>query len=311
MKNLASAASIILVLFISFFLMTCADVSNSFLDEPEILTENTVGEGFFKYSGYAPFANKVMNVYYYIPANTNSNTSILFVFHGTGRNAKDYRDAMISKATQYNFIVITPEFSVANFPDGDSFNLGNVFIDGDNPSASTLNPESEWTFSVIEPLFDFVKQSIHNTSEKYHIFGHSAGAQFAHRFVMFKTNARFDKVVASASGWYTVPEFTISFPYGYKDSPLETISLSNLFQKKLMIQIGDLDNDPNSSGLRHNPFADAQGLHRFDRAVYFFDEASETANSNKLQFQWQLYINKGVDHNYVIASKNAADLIFK
>ena len=71
---------------------------------------------------------------------------------------------MISKANQYNFIVIVPEFSNTNFSGGDTYNLENVFIDGDNPSASTLNPEEAWTFSVIEPLIDYIKQNLNNNS---------------------------------------------------------------------------------------------------------------------------------------------------
>ena len=217
---------------------------------------------------------------------------------------------MISKANQYGFIVITPEFSSTNFPGGDSYNLGNVFIDGDNPSPPTLNPEGDWTFSVIEPLFDFIKQSINNTTLKYQIFGHSAGGQFAHRFVMYKPNARYDKVVASASGWYTETDLNISFPYGFMESPLESISLDGLFEKKLIIQIGDLDNDPNAAGLRHNQYADTQGLNRLERAQHFFNTASDLANTNNFQFHWELYINGGANHNFEIACEKGADLIF-
>ena len=214
------------------------------------------------------------------------------------------------KANQFNFIVIVPEFSIANFPGGDGYNLGNVFIDGDNPSIGTLNPEDEWAFSVIEPLFDFIKQSLNNFTPKYHIFGHSAGGQFAHRFMMFKPNARFDKVVSSGSGWYTVPDLDINFPYGFKNSPLEDNSFENLFEKQLTIQIGELDNDPNSAGLRHNQFADAQGLNRLERANHFFDEALQLSQENNLEFNWDLYINEGGTHDYLTASESAANLIF-
>ena len=68
--------------------------------------------------------------------------------------------------------------------------------------------------------------------QKYHVFGHSAGGQFAHRFLMFKPNSRLDKMVASGSGWYTVPNLDFNFPYGFKKSPLESLFLNNLFEKK-------------------------------------------------------------------------------
>ncbi|MDB9720882.1 hypothetical protein OAA67_03295 [Winogradskyella sp.] len=310
MKNSLSVLGQILLVGFILVINSCSDDSTSVSNADLLFTETTTGSGFFEYSDYTSFNGKVLRVYYHIPSNTNSNTEILFVFHGNGRNAKDYRDAMILKANQYNFIVIAPEFSVANFLGGDAYNLGNVFIDGDNPSSSTLNPEAEWTFSVIEPLFDFVKLNLNNTVSNYHVFGHSAGGQFAHRFLMYKPTARYQKVVASASGWYTASDLEVVFPYGFVQSPLEIVSLSNLFSKQLIIQIGSLDNNPSASGLRHNQFADAQGLHRLERANYFYNKANTLAISNNLDLQWQLHINDGADHNYEIASQNAADLIF-
>jgi hypothetical protein len=102
----------------------------------------------------------------------------------------------------------------------------------------------------------------------------------------------------------------VSFPYGFTQSPLETSNLEHLFQKRVFIQIGNLDNDPNASALRHNIFADAQGLNRLDRAQYFFDKIAVLAQENNLEFQWELHIKEGADHDFEIASQNAADLIF-
>jgi pimeloyl-ACP methyl ester carboxylesterase len=296
--------------FVLLGLVSCSNDSGVSNIEASDLNEQTTGSGFFNFTAYQPFLEKPIKVYYYIPENINANTPLLFIFHGTGRNARDYRDAVISKANQYNFIVMAPEFSNSYFPGGDGYNLGNVFIDGDNPSPTNLNPEDQWTFSVIEPMFDFVKASINNSTNKYHVFGHSAGGQFAHRFIMFKPNSRFDKVVASASGWYTVPDFEVDFPYGFKNSPLENLSLSTLFNNNLIIQIGSLDNDPNATALRHNSFADVQGLNRFARTNYFFDKAQNLALSNSLNFNWQFYINENLGHDFQSAIENAADIIF-
>ncbi len=307
MKSHNHILSILFVLSILSSFISCSENSDNSINESVILDEFVTGGGYFEFSD---FQSLVIKTYYHIPIYVTNNTPIVFVFHGAGRNAKDYRDAMIAKANQFNFIVIVPEFSIANFPGGDGYNLGNVFIDGDNPSIGTLNPEDEWAFSVIEPLFDFIKQSLNNFTPKYHIFGHSAGGQFAHRFMMFKPNARFDKVVSSGSGWYTVPDLDINFPYGFKNSPLEDNSFENLFEKQLTIQIGELDNDPNSAGLRHNQFADAQGLNRLERANHFFDEALQLSQENNLEFNWDLHINEGRTHDYLTASESAANLIF-
>lgn len=310
MKRINTLGKISFGLLVVFSLFSCNKNKEEIPVECNSINKIGTESGSFDYSDYAPFGSKVMKVYYYVPASSNDSTPILFVFHGVDRNAKDYRDAMISKAQFHKFIVIAPEFSDANFPTGDKYNLGNVFVDGDNPSSGTLNVESTWTFSVIEPLFDFVKEDLGNTSANYHIFGHSAGGQFAHRFIMFKPNARYDKVVASASGWYTVTDVTTNFPYGFKESPLVNSNFLNLFSKKLIIQVGSLDNDPNASGLRRNTQSDVQGTNRFDRANYFYNAGNQLATNTNIPFNWSLYINLGKDHNYVQASLSAADLIF-
>jgi hypothetical protein len=235
----------------------------------------------------------------------------VFLFHGDDRNAIEYRNALINKSEALNFIILAPEFSELYYPTGDKYNLGNVFVDGDNPSTSTLNPEEKWTFSIIEPLFDYFKNSLLLSSNTYHIIGHSAGGQFAHRFMMFKPNARFNTVVASASGWYTVPDLNVDFPYGLKKSSVENLSFSSLVAKKVYIQIGLEDNDPNSPGLRHNDQADAQGLNRLTRANYFFDYVKNKALQNNLNCKWKLTTVNGLDHNYIPAVNYAADLIFK
>ena len=71
-----------------------------------------------------------------------------------------------------------------------------------------------------------------------------------------------------------------------------------------------MDNDPNSAGLRHNQFADAQGLNRLERANHFFDEALQLSQENNLEFNWDLHINEEGTHNYLTASESAANLIF-
>lgn len=299
------------IMFLTALVFSCSqnDDNNNNLPNPDF-NETTIGTGFFEYNYQIGSFNKIMRIYYYIPDNKTVSTPILFVFHGTGRNAKDYRNAMQSKANQFNFIVLAPEFSIQNFPSGDQYNLGNVFVDGDNPSPTTLNPESEWTYSIIEPLFDYVKVQINNSNTTYDVFGHSAGAQFAHRLLMFKPNARVNKAVISASGWYTFPNTSIVFPYGFKDSPLANLNLSSLFSKQIYVQVGANDNNPNESGLRRNEMADAQGTNRKDRAINFFQFSNQLAQTNSLNFNWNFIIIENADHNFVPASQHGADLIY-
>lgn len=295
--------------YISLLLLFCwscdqNDVSNL---NP---TETLEGTGAFLFNYNTSKSIKSINVFYHIPDNVQNNQPILFLFHGAGRNASNTRDAWIAEADSKQFIIVAPEFSEDNFPGGDAYNLGNVFIDGDDPSPQTLNPESDWTFSTIEPIFDEIKSKSDNNSPTYNVFGFSAGAQFAHRFMMFKPDARIDKIVASAAGWYTVPDSDVSFPYGFLNSPLEDISLSNLFNKSFTIQIGTLDNNPNAPALRRNPIVDQQGDNRFDRAFYMFYTSQDYAESLNLNFNWEIIETPGNAHNLEGAVEQASDVLF-
>lgn len=291
-------------------LTACTDNTTSSTLEPSLPDANSSGSGVFEFNTYEPFDSKTINVYYHIPENVNVNTEILFVFHGNGRNAFDYRNAMIAESEAYNFIVIAPQFSSQDFPGGDSYNLGNVFMDGDNPSPETLNPEEDWTFSVIEPLFDYFRNLIGNLNTSYDVFGHSAGGQFAHRYLMFKPAANYNRVVVSGSGWYTMPDPSVRFPYGFSDSPLESQSLIDLYQKELIILIGELDNDPNAAGLRRNEFADVQGDNRFERAETFYNFALEDTQQLEIDLFWELEINSNAGHSYILAASKAAQILY-
>jgi len=156
---------------------------------------------------------------------------ILFVFHGNSRNAVDYSNwwKEFTDASS-GYIVVCPEFSTDNFPGANKYATGNVLKDGNNidPTTNVINPIQDWTFSLIEPMFDYIKTKYNNTSLTYNAWGHSAGAQFLHRFAMAVPN-RLDKIVCANSGFYTQPfrvngkddggpdflvEDVLKYPYG-------------------------------------------------------------------------------------------------
>lgn len=80
------------------------------------------------------------------------------------------------------------------------------------------NPESEWSYSLIDPIFDFVVDRMHNKSTGYLIYGHSAGSQFFHRLIWSKPEAKIMRAVCANAGWYTMPDFNQTFPYELKET---------------------------------------------------------------------------------------------
>jgi len=202
--------------------------------EPEFFTEVT---GIMTYN-YPHLPNDTIRVFYNIPATGDKKTMpILFAMHGLGRNAESCRGSWLSHSNTKGFIVIAPEFVNAGaFAGSRGYNQGGMYR---TSNLSTLKPIEEWTFSVIEALFDFVKADLGNTQATYDIWGHSAGGQFVHRYVLFMPDARTNRAVAANAGWYTVPDVEVNYPYGLKNCVTVTeATLRQSFAKTLYIQLG-------------------------------------------------------------------------
>lgn len=269
------------------------------------------GSGSFVYNEYEPFANKPIEVFYHAPASIDASTPTCIFFHGNGRDALETRDAVIQKSESLGFIAIVPEFSSSDFPGGDMYNLANIFEDGDNPSPSTLNPEEEWTFSVIDSLFIRVKELTNNTQSGFDVVGHSAGAQVAHRFLLFKPNSPINRLVISAAGWYNMPNDTVDFPYGIQKSPMENSSLAEFFNTPVTIIVGENDNDPNAPSLRRNAKADVQGTNRLARAQYFFTEGQRIANAQQETFNWKYRSLPNTAHDMEVGVQTAVEILYR
>ncbi|NVK28056.1 MAG: hypothetical protein HWE14_08430 [Flavobacteriia bacterium] len=292
-------------------LLAVVSISSCKQNDPDDFNSRLKGSGVFVFDDYEPFADVPMNIYYHVPTSVDAKTPICIAFHGNGRDALETRDALISKADKLGFIAIVPEFSRAQFPGADRYMLGNMFVDGDNPSPSTQKPEEDWTFSIIEPLFDHISELTSNENTGYDVIGHSAGAQFAHRFLMFKPGNRVNRMVCSAAGWYTMPDDDVQFPYGRGDSPTDGASLVHFFDFPMYVIVGTLDNDPNDPSLRRNASADAQGTNRLARAQYFYTESQNTAQSLQIPFGWQYKSLLNVDHDRDASMQAGADLLYK
>jgi len=226
------------------------------------------------------------------PAGLAADRPVVFVMHGKGRNADEYRDQWHELAEQHGFLLLVPEFSEADFPGPESYNLGNVFDEDGN-----TNPRSEWSYSAIEKIFDDARSRFGLSVGNYSIYGHSAGAQFVHRYIFHVPEARVDQIVAANAGWYTMPDFSVAFPYGLQGAVVGRSDIEKSLALPVTILLGDQDTDPNHSSLRRSPEAMEQGEHRYARGFAFFKMASVLAVGLKTPFNWQMGIVEGADHD--------------
>lgn len=264
------------------------------------------GKSFFIYDEYAPLADKPLTVWTFAPDSAAlDEIPVMMVLHGFGRNGKEYRNEWVRHARDNEVLLVVPTFAEAYFPGGDGYNLGGLFTEGGTPV-----PEPEWAYSALEPLFDHVKGITGSDQDGYFLYGHSAGSQVAHRFLLFKPNNRARTVVAANAGWYTMPSFATAFPYGLKDSPATPEALTQALSQKLIVHLGEDDDDPNAGALRTTPEAMAQGAHRVERGRTFYDAARAAADSLGVPFNWTLRTVPNVGHDNEKMSADAAALLF-
>lgn len=263
-----------------------------------------VGSGSFAFDFVTPDAVRKINVWYHRPAPAASDAPIVFVLHGQGRNAVSYRKHWIPFAERQRFVLLVPEFSREQFPSSRTYSLGNM-----RSRAGEMLPEDRWSFGAIEQLFDRVRQANGFVQSTYDIYGHSGGGQFVHRLVLFASQARFRVAVAANSGWYTMPDRSIAFPYGLEGTRLGADGLARAFSRRLVLLLGDADVDPDHPELLRTPAADAQGPHRFARGHAFYERARRAAAELGVPLAWKLEAAPGVAHSNARMAPHAARFV--
>jgi len=233
-----------------------------------------------------------LNIYVTRPVNLAADRPVVFVMHGTRRNADEYRDQWHDLANEHDFLLVVPEFSKRDFPGSDRYNLGNVF-----DSDGSVNPESNWSYSAVEKIFDDVKKRFGMSVNAYSLYGHSAGAQFVHRYIFYVPDARVKRIVAANAGWYMLPDFNTAFPYGLQGSAIDRKRLEKSLQLPVTILLGEKDTDPDHENLRQTPEAMEQGDHRLARGLYFYETARATAEQLGVPFNWERVIVQGAGHD--------------
>lgn len=291
--------------FISVFLIACEQTSQTSAKN-ELAGQAPVGKHLFLFTKWQGPAIKV---WAYKPKAYNQNTKVLFVMHGTNRDADRYRDEWADHAEQNNILLIVPQFTQDDFPGANGYNLGNMFAVGSDYQSK--NKKAQWSYSAIEPLFSFIKKAYQNTQSTYMMYGHSAGSQFVHRFVFFVPEARVSKIISANAGWYTMPNFELDFPYGLKNTTATKADITKALQKPLLILLGEADNDPNHRSLRRAQQAMLQGPHRLARGHTFFAEAQLKAHTQNTIFGWQLATVPNVGHQNGLMSKAAIEYLIQ
>ncbi len=234
------------------------------------------------------------------------NGPIWFIMHGANRAVERYLYAAAPVAERHNALAIAIDFSKDAYPFGRDYTLG--LTTRGRPDAKAL-AEGRWRkpdaylYAEVEHVFEAARQSLGGRQRGYYLFGHSAGAQFAHRLMTFLPKARVLGAVAANAGWYTLPaageDPNLVMPYGLSGAPLTRQDLHTFFAAPLVVMLGERDTTtPDTDSLvRGTAEAMAQGATRLDRGRFYFATGRAQAGKHGVEFGWRLAIVPRARHD--------------
>jgi poly(3-hydroxybutyrate) depolymerase len=231
-----------------------------------------------------------ITVFLHRPETFRSANPVLVAMHGRGRNGADYRDFFVEESERHGFLVVVPEFSEAHYAHPLEYNYGAMWnADG------SFRPREAWLFPVIEAVFRDASARAGATSGRFFLAGHSAGGQVVHRLATYGWSPLLEAAVAANAGSYMLPTAAEPFPFGLGGAP--PADLPALFARRLVILLGDADNDPGHEQLPREPGAMRQGPHRFARGHAYFERGRAEAERLGVPFHWRLAVAPGVAHS--------------
>ena len=241
---------------------------------------------------FAGWAGPALPVWYIRPAGVAADAPLLFVFHGVRRDADRYLGEWLDVAEREQVIVVVPEFTQAAFPGAPAYNHGRLL-----DANGTAVPVNERTFALIEPLFDALRARESLSRTTYWMFGHSAGAQFVHRFIMTGNARRLERAVSANAGSYMYPDDRFAWPFGTRTLPEGIWAPTAAYAVPMTILLGTADNDPDYPSLPREPEAMAQGPHRLARGRAFSEATRADAQRRHLAYAWNCRLVPDVGHD--------------
>ena len=244
-----------------------------------------------------------VEIYYISPDVIDENTKVIFVIHGNSRNAEDYLSEWRPYIANKNVIVVAPKFTKESFK---YFAL----LEMAQSSGKVNKDESEYINNSISLIFNFIKSKFSLNTQTYSMFGHSAGAQFTHRYMLLSHDKRISSAVIANAGWYTFIS-TAEFPYGIKNAPIKISSdhIRWYTASKVNLLIGS--DDIGFKSLNTSKGAQIQGINRYERANNYFNTLIKEAEKNNYVLRWNFKVLDNVDHDYKKITPIAADILLQ
>jgi len=290
----------------------------------------STGSGVFDIVGGPGREEKSIQVFYHKPESFSKDSKILLVIPGAGRNGDSYRDAWVEESEKYSVLILSPMYTEEDYAFEDyhlcglirDVNLREVVEYVENSNRVKLdevqlqfqvNTEpQDWIFGDFDRIFDRVVAATQSTQTEYDVFGHSAGGQILHRFAIFYPRSKARHILAGNSGFYTLPTAKTKPPFGTQGIDIANSQLELAFGKKLVLFLGELDNEKEQGGtLLRSTSADQQGLHRLARGIHFYETSKNLAQEMGASYEWKIEVVPQVGHDHRKMGDAAAKYLYE
>jgi hypothetical protein len=240
------------------------------------------------------------------PRDWHPGLPVLFVHHGVGRNGRDYRDYWLPHVDAGRMLAIAIEFPEASFPEYLWYNFGNL-----HAADGTPNPRDRWTFGIGTRLFAALRDQRITTTQRYGLFGHSAGGQYVHRMLSFGYRDQVAVAISANAGTYAMPDLTIGWPWGLGATDVTPDDLRGLLAFPLTIMAGTADTKTTGRFFPKGPKSLKQGPTRHARAHAYLRTGQVAAADLSVALAWTVIDVQDVGHDGRRMSDAAAPLIAK
>jgi hypothetical protein len=238
------------------------------------------------------------------PRDYHSGTPVLFVHHGVARNGRDYRDYWLDLVDDAGILAISIEFPEASFPEHLWYHFGNL-----HDKDGTPNRREEWTFGIDERLFERLRVQRITTTQRYGLFGHSAGGQFVHRMLSFGFRDRVAVAVSANAGTYAMPDLATPWPFGLGQTDVDTDALRSLLGFRITVMAGTADVSTTGRFFPRGPRSMRQGATRYERAHNYVRSGHAAAAALQTSCAWTVIDVPGVGHDGKRMAAAAAPIV--
>ena len=207
------------------------------------------------------------NYFLYVPTRGGAESPLMVAVHGLARNADELAAHFAAHCEARGVVLVAPLFS-------------QKFSDYQRLGRHGRGPRAD---AALEAILDEVVMLTGARATPIHLFGHSGGAQFVHRYSMAYPHRVAGAVVVNA-GWYTFPKRRRRFPHGIRRSaslPDVRFDPDEFLRVPIAVLVGERDTTVN---LRRSARVERQqGATRIERGRTWVDATRAAAAARQLE----------------------------